>query len=669
MKYIQKLYNGLQDEEKLHRNEIFNYAIPESWNFYGFPQTKAIRSKELLVNPYSFYAFTLTHILKDEKNQWKKPIACSHPIATKGKWLKRASIYSLMIRTASAWDHDRDDRLGHDNLYHLADNGTFLKSILLLPLLLRMGINTIILHQPFTLGPTQTPHDYAAKEAVIHFQEIDEQLADSLVPEMNAKEQCIAFIEACHMMGIRVILEYCPGKSARDNKYVKNHPEWFYWIDVESEPQYHAPTCFALGQNTLPHTYTLKDFYRSEDVSHHIQKFRTAPSAERNETLSQHEKSSGITIAPAISDQINAQIPADKDSTIFRFYEDFHTHVPNDLKQKGIPFLTQDTVRCDLHPGHKPQTALWTMVNENIAWYQNELGIDGIYLSKPYLLPEQLVKQFVKTARTNHKHFAMIAEEAKIENSAFWLDKGYDAISGNSGYEESDIWNFKFHTFAYRLKGNPCPMLAASEFFDSRRISCLEHGKTLANMLSVMNQFLPNGIPMLMNGIESYEVQPMQLSEYGDSKYMYSLDRSDPRYLKQAYRDQYYFNYRANDVMVLPNLMEQTNNIRKKYIDAISNDEACIPVWFDSPRDYGIGFTFILEDKALMVVCNTNINKSVHLHIHTENMICELPFQPSSVLQCFSTEDPFTHDVIVDEFRNMPMEFAAGEVKFIEFRA
>lgn len=669
MKYLQKLYNGLQNEEKIHQNEIFNYAIPESWNFYGFPHARTIRSKELLVNPYSFYAFTLSHILQDEKKQWKKTAAFTNPKATKGNWLKQASIYSLMVRTASAWDHDRDDRLGNDNLYHLADNGTFLKSILLLPLLLRMGIDTVMLHQPFTLGKTQTPHDYAAKEAVYNFQEIDKQLADPLVPDMDAKEQCIAFIEACHLLGIRVVLEYCPGKLARDNSYVKEHPEWFYWIDETYALHYHAPTCYALPQNTLPHTYALKDFYKSEDVLSHIEAFQATPLTETYESLAQYEKITGLSIAPAISDQINAQVSADKDCTIFRFYEDLHTHVPSAIKQKGIPFLTQDIVRSDLHPAHKPHTALWTMLNENIAWYQKELGIDGIYLEKPYLLPEKLQKQFVKTARMNHKKFAMIAEEAIIEHSDSWIKKGYDAISGNSGYEESDIWNFKFHTFAYRLKGNPCPMLAASEFFDSRRISCLENGKTLANMLSVMNQFLPNGIPMMMNGIESYEVQPMQLSEYGDSKYLYSLDKSDTRYLKQAYLDHYYFNYRATDLMVLPNLMEKTSTIRKAYIDAISNDDACIPVWFDSPRDYGIGFTYTLEDKALMVVCNTNINQSVHLHIHTENMICELPFHPSSILQCFSTEDPFTHDVILDEFRNIPMDFAPGEVKFIEFKA
>ena len=105
----------------------------------------------------------------------------------------------LYTSTATAWDHDRDDALPHDNLYHLSDNGTFLKSILLIPYLKRMGINTILMHQPFALSKTQTPHTYAAKECVRSFTDIDETLHDPLVPELNVLEQCLAFIEACHM--------------------------------------------------------------------------------------------------------------------------------------------------------------------------------------------------------------------------------------------------------------------------------------------------------------------------------------------------------------------------------------------------------------------------------------------------------------------------------------
>lgn len=650
MKYLQQLMQNLEKEAGSHTHDIFNYALPQSWNLFGFSKTRTLRNKEILVNPYDFYLYSFQHLFYDAKGKMKKAV----PLATTG-WLKKACIYSVHIRSLAAWDHDRDDSL-KENLYGLKDNGTFLKAILLLPFYQRMGINTILLHQPFALGKTEKAHDYAQKECVVDFQSIDEELKDPLVPQMSALEQCIAFIEACHHLGFHVILEYCPGKISIDHIYQKEHPEFFYWIKKEALSSYHAPISYGLPQNTLPFSYSLKDFYRSDDVKTHISQFVFADDA------------CDKVIAPAFSDQINASLPIDSDATYFRFYTDFHLHVPSELQKTSAPFLTQDTIRCDLHPAKKPNSDLWNALNENISWYQSELDIDGIYLEKPYLLPEKLQKEMARNAKKQKKGFVMIAEDTVHENSELWKRKGFDAISGNSAYEETQIKDYKFHTFAYQLKGNACSMFAASEFYDSRRCSCLEDGKTLTNMLSIMNLFLPNGIPMYMNGIESYEVQPLQLSEYGDQSYLTSLPKEDRRYFRQPYVDRYYYNYTSSDLNVLPSLMEKANQIRKDYIDVMHKGQCCIPIWFDSPRDAGIGFTYMKEDKALMVICNTNVHESVHLHIHTENMWKELPFTYNSILQIYSTNDPYIHDVYLDQAQNIPLDFEPGEIKFIELK-
>ncbi|WP_277200469.1 AAA family ATPase, partial [Veillonella seminalis] len=214
--YLKRLYEELEKQCRSHAKEIYNYAIPQSWNLYGYRPAKSIRSRELLVHPYEFYLFTLRNILKDADGNWKQPQLTKEKPSDKRDWLKHASVYSLMVRTATAWDHDRDDRLVSDNLYHLNDNGTFLKSILLLPLLKRMGVNTLLLHQIFPLCKTQNAHDYPVKEAVTDFRSIDPLLQDKLVKKLDAKEQCAAFLEACHLLGFRVILEYCPGKLARE---------------------------------------------------------------------------------------------------------------------------------------------------------------------------------------------------------------------------------------------------------------------------------------------------------------------------------------------------------------------------------------------------------------------------------------------------------------------
>ena len=254
-----------------------------------------------------------------------------------------------------------------------------------------------------------------------------------------------------------MILEYCPGKLARENSYYKEHPEWFFWYDSDQQTAYHPPRCNALPQNTLPFTYALKDFYRSEEVQQHIALFQEAPAALQTfENLREIERALHTTIAPSMVDQINAGIPAEQDTTIWRMYEDIHAQVPKDIRAKAKPYLTQDIIRYDLHPARKPMTVLWDYLCETILWYQQELGIDGIYLEKPYLLPEKLQRAMAKAARKHDKAFVMIAEDTVSDNSPLWLNKGYDAISGSGAYEESDLWNFKFHSFSYRLKGNAC---------------------------------------------------------------------------------------------------------------------------------------------------------------------------------------------------------------------
>lgn len=661
MRYLPSLLQTLNEQALKHQDDVFNYAIPNAWNVYGFPAMRKLHSQEILVNPYAFYAYTLQHILQDEEGNIKPAQIAK---AKDTSWLRSTSIYGLMVRTAGSWDHDRDEQIDTANLYALRDQGTFLKCIALLPLWKRMGIRTILLHQPFETGTTALPHLYPKKEAITHFQKIQEALKDPMLPDMSALEQCVAFIEACHVLGIRVILEYCPGKIARENAYIAEHPEWFYWIDKAKEAGYQPPVCHTLPQNTIPHTYTLRDFYRSEQVREHIAIFKEAPSSAM---LKADASTLEVTTAPYFSDQINASIPADKDTTPLRFYTDQHPHIPEDVNTT-IPYVTQDVLRADLHPGKTAMKSLWDMVCENILWYQDTLQIDGIYVAKAFLIPEELQIQMAKTAHKHRSDFVMIAEDGIMDNGEYWLEKGYDAISGSMAYEERQLQNNRFHDIAYRLKSCECPMLAASEFFDSPRIRTGEHGEQAAITLTVMNHFLPNGIPYIENGWECFETQPLQLSEYGNEASLHTLPLEDSRAGKQGFLDAYYFNYRHPEIRSVLDIMTKIQSIRNSYLDTIIQPEKCIPVWFDDPKDPGIGFTYIKEDRALMVVCNSQIDQSTYLHIHTENLFFELPFNRTSIRQIYTTTDPYVHEITLDDFQNIPMDFMPGEVKFIEIK-
>ena len=102
-------------------------------------------------------------------------------------------------------DHDRDEHISQDNLYHMHDNGTFLKSMILLPFLKRMDINTILLSSVAKLGKTSTHHKYPVREAIYDFQSVDETLADSLV-DIECKRASVQLLyEAMSLHGDGVL--------------------------------------------------------------------------------------------------------------------------------------------------------------------------------------------------------------------------------------------------------------------------------------------------------------------------------------------------------------------------------------------------------------------------------------------------------------------------------
>lgn len=54
-------------------------------------------------------------------------------------------------------------------------------------------------------------------------------LCDGITPE----EEFCAFVEAAHKLGIKVMLDFVFRTCARDNVLIKEHPDWFYWINKD----------------------------------------------------------------------------------------------------------------------------------------------------------------------------------------------------------------------------------------------------------------------------------------------------------------------------------------------------------------------------------------------------------------------------------------------------
>lgn len=109
-------------------NSAEEYFIPKSRNYVNMPSEDVnARSGEIRVNPYRFYGECIRYILN-----------CKNADVS-----DFTVLYTMLPRTFSAWRHKNDETIM---------SGTFLKSLCLLPLLKKMGINTICLLPVFLTG-------------------------------------------------------------------------------------------------------------------------------------------------------------------------------------------------------------------------------------------------------------------------------------------------------------------------------------------------------------------------------------------------------------------------------------------------------------------------------------------------------------------------------------
>ena len=78
-------------------------------------------------------------IHKAPNTNYRRSLSAIDDTANNGDWLKRSTLYSLMVRTSAAWDHDRSHSLDSCNFDNLKETGTFVKALALLPFLVKMG--------------------------------------------------------------------------------------------------------------------------------------------------------------------------------------------------------------------------------------------------------------------------------------------------------------------------------------------------------------------------------------------------------------------------------------------------------------------------------------------------------------------------------------------------
>ncbi|TYB87289.1 MAG: maltodextrin glycosyltransferase [Kosmotoga sp.] len=602
-----------------------NYAIPNKWLHKSYEGERKVSDSFVRVNPYHYISWLIKTIINnsDGKTNYLLPLSRIKD-ENSTNWITSSNIYGAFVRSTVAYGHENPGLLNTKNS-QFTESGTFLKMIMTLNYLKDMNIDTLYLlpvtkfSNAFKKGETGSPY------AVKNFFSIEPRYHDKLLNDFNVEDEFKAFIEAAHIINMRVVLDFIPRTSSRDSELILDHPEWFYWIDINELNDYEAPKIEGLGF-AQPSIENLEKVYSQENVKNHLKKFRFAPNIEDPERwhnfvaanrnnpdfLTELTNEFGVITPPGFSDWINDNQPIWKDITFLRLYEDHpiesRKYLPDPDKQP--PYILFDTIKASDFPGNKPNMKLWDTIESIMPFYNDNFGVDGSRLDMGHALPDELEERVIKSARKNDPAFAMIAEELSMSNDEDSKKAGYDCFLGNSWWMEPRIEEGKLYELCFNvLPQLKLPVLGSAETPDTPRAVARKWGKSFSRFATSLNFFLPNMIPFINSGQEFYEIQPMNLGLDNDETGRYLLPKDDPFYGKLAFFDNYALHWKNEDMNQLIKLL---SSIRNEKINLIKTSNFKKFEHIDSSI---ITFMYWNGEKGLIILGNTDFQKQHHVSL------------------------------------------------------
>jgi len=691
--HLKKVVKALEQQGK-NTPELFNFAIPDLWMSFDYkgPQIK-VHDGNILVNPYHFYQALIEDQFLPKSKVELAGYYQNNPVEKglgNGNWIKKSSVYSTMIRTSGSYDHDRTGRLEDSNLYHLKDTGTFIKTLAMLPLLKRLGIDVLYMLPIAKYSLKDKKGELGSPYGVASFSKLDPGLKDPLTGNhTTVEDEFKAFVEAAHALDMKVVIDIIPRTNSVNSDLILDHPDWFYWIDHKDLKSYAPPMVEGLKATLPAKKEYFKELFSSPSVEEHLHKFRKNPKTinpekwkalvkeyktktNQKEILDLVQEHFMMTVAPAFSDHINDPQPAWSDVTYFRMYIDHPANSQPYLKALGEfePYVLFDVAKCSLNPGKKPNMPLWETLSNIVPFYQTNFGIDGARIDMGHALPPDLTSMIIEKARAIDPNFCFIAEELDPENAKASIEKGYNMIIGNGFMMEPRIAEGKFNAFVYETRTLESPMFACGETHDTPRLTARKGGEVLAKMLSVFNLFIPNTVPFLNSGQEVFELQPMNTGVDCRPDEAEALPKNDPFFGKLALFDRYGLHYLHPRRWEMIETLEKANKIRTHLMDALLKPEKVIPLGFSAPWDLAAGFGFAGRGKYTLVVANTDTSDDKIHMIRLDNLPEAYAKEGLVVKEIFSSETATSQDkLVVAPQGQLIVPFIKGEVKIFEIKA
>ncbi len=597
------------------------YYVPSLW-LTGTGQER------VLVRPDQFYTEIIDEILacSDSENNYNKSLSAikyeSHSFG--GDWTLKSSIYNIFVRLTTSFDHNSDGLIGGSkedttlNTEGIRESGTFLKSIALLPYLKKMGVNTIHLLPITSIGNDGNKGDLGSPYAIKNAYEIESNQADTLI-NMSVDEQFKAFVEAAHILDMRVVLEFVFRTASKDADWIKKHPDWFYWIKKEvtdaefTSPEFSKDELEKIlkipegkGEYLAPHK-AYKDFYSAPPKPEEI--------VYENGKFIAKTKDGELKIPGAFADWPPDDIqPAWGDVTYLRMY-----NYPYESPE-NYNYIAYNTIRYydpKLASAENANKELWDMIVNIIPHYQKEFGIDGVMIDMGHALPSELKKRMIDTARKLDPDFAFWDENFRILKSS--RTDGYNSVIGHTWATEVEKDGLK-RTLEETTEELPLPFFGAVETHNTPRAASKKGGTLFSKQAWAVNSFLPNSIPFLHGGFELGEVMPVNTGLcFTQDELKYYSDKKLPLFYQSSY------NWLSKDNVV--GFVRKIAQIRQQNKDFIISTNPDTIEIIETGNENILAFrrkSLYDYTKTLTVILNTDFESSQSTEIKLDNSKKEL---------------------------------------------
>lgn len=483
--------------------------VPALWNASGYNRILEEREGEIKVPAFDFLARHLNYI--------EEASAAYRGAGAAEANLDESIIYSSLVRYSTAWDYNHDGEI---------ESGTFLRMMLLLPVLKEMGVNILYVLPVTRYSQMHLKGDIGSPYAVQSLTDLDPNLHDELLDgmeQLTIHDEFAALVEACHLLDIRVTVDFIPRVTARNSEVILEHPDWVYWMRKDAFDSFRLPHIPELAPFEECTPDKVETVYRSKETAPFLEQFSQPPNVLNpelwarlqkrakdtgEEILTLVENEMGITTSPAHSDWVNDTQPIWTDITFLRLYHDFAPHTKPLIKPDQAPYVLFDTIKCNYYPAEKPNRELWDYLINAIIFNLDTYGIDGFRIDIGHVLPIPLLEEIFETIKARRPHALLISEDLFNRNHKKAAKSGYNIMLGSGWNVMTDITKDNLLAYIRDLPELEIHIFACAETADTPRITS-RGGVGLARMIGVFNGFLPNAIPFIATGFELNEEQPM----------------------------------------------------------------------------------------------------------------------------------------------------------------